>query len=170
MKKGFTLVETLIYVALFGMLSIMLVSSLTAMLRSYTEMRARHDVLNSARVVLERVTREVRGADSVDVGSSTLGTSPGVLKLNTTDSGGTSKTVQFSKNGTSGLIEILDSSDGTARVLSGTKATVTSLIFRKITTTSGEAVRVELVLTQARGGSSGSSFNFYDTIALRGSY
>lgn len=168
--KGFTLVETLIYVALFGMLSVFLIYSLTTMLKSYTEMRARHDVLNSARVVLERITREVRGADSIDTASSTLGSSPGVLKLNTTDSGGTAKTVQFSKNGTSGLIEILDSADGTARVLSGSKVSVSSLVFRNITTSSGEAVRVELTLQQLRGGSSGSSYSFYDTIALRGSY
>ncbi len=169
-QSGFTLVETLIYMALFAMLSGLLISSLVAMLRSYTEMRAQNDILSSARVAMERMTREIREADSVDTTSSTLGSSPGILKLNTTTSGGSAKTVQFSKNGTSGVIEILDSSDGTARSLTGTKVSVTSLIFRNITTTAGSAVRIEMTLQELRGGSSGRSFDFYDTVALRGSY
>lgn len=167
-QSGFTLLETLIYIALFALLSILLISSLVALLRSYTETRAQHDVLDSARISMERMTREIRGASSVDTAASTLGSSPGVLKLNTTDASGTAKTVQFSVS--SNVLKLLDSVDGTTRDLTGSKVSITSLTFRNITTTAGSAVRVEMTIQEMRGGSSGRSFDFYDTVALRGSY
>jgi hypothetical protein len=89
------------------------------------------------------------------------------LKLNTTTSGGTAKTVQFSLS--SGVLKLTDSTDGTARDITGSKISITSLIFREITTTNGSAVRIEITIQSTRSGSA-KTITLYDTVALRGSY
>ncbi len=166
---GFTIVEMIIYTALFAALSVMLINVLLVMLKSYTQMRASHDFLDSGSVVLERVTREIRGASSIDAVTSVFNSSPGVLKLNTTDAGGAAKTVQFSRSA-GNVLQMLDSTDGTARDLTGPKISVTSLIFRSMTTTKGKAVRLEMTLQSTRAGATSRTITLYDTATLRSSY
>ncbi len=167
LQSGVGLIETIIYLALFITISVVLIGSLFGMMRSYTQTRIDNDLTDSAHVAVERMTREIRGALSIDTTTSDFDSNPGVLKLNALDSGGSAKTVQFSV--ASSVLQMTDSTDGTARDLTGSKVTVTSLIFRKIVTAKGSAVRVEMTLQSTRAGSS-KTINLYDTAALRGSY
>ncbi|MBP6884387.1 MAG: hypothetical protein KBC17_01015 [Candidatus Pacebacteria bacterium] len=166
-QGGYSFVETIVYLALFVTVSVVLIGSLFSMMKIYTETRVDNDLLDSAHVSMERMTREIRGATSIDTSASTLGTSPGVLKLNSTTSGGSAKTVQFSLS--SGVLKLTDSTDGTARDVTGSKTSVTSLIFRNITTTNGNAVRIEITIQSTRSGSA-KTITLYNTVALRGSY
>jgi hypothetical protein len=115
---------------------------------------------------MERISREIRQSKSVDVVNSTLGSSPGVLQLNSTDSAGTSMIMKFSV--LSGALNIYKDNVLIGNLL-GQKVSVTSLIFRRVITTNGEAVKIELTL-QITSGNVTRSENFYDTIILRGSY
>lgn len=166
-SSGFTIIEILLYCALFITISAMLIGSLLGMMRGYNGTRINNDLLDSGQVAMERMTREIRGAVSVNTGSSTFATSPGVLVLNSLDSGGSAKTVRFGLS--SGVLQITDSTDGTARDLTGSKITVTSLVFRNVVTTNDTAVRVEMTLQSNRSGT-GKSITLYNTIVLRGGY
>lgn len=166
-SKGFTIIEILLYCALFITVSTMLIGSLLGMMKGYNGTRIDNDLLDSGHVAMERMTREIRGAVSINTGSSTFASNPGVLLLNSLDSSGTAKTVRFGLS--SGVLQITDSTDGTARDLTGSKVTVTSLIFRNVATTNDTAVRIEMTIQSNRSGT-GKSISLYDTVVLRGGY
>ena len=164
-NAGTSLVEALIYIALFAVFSIFFIQVLGVMTQSFSQTKSNNYLLDSGYNALERISREVRGASSVDAGNSTLGTSLGVLALNTTDSGGAAKTVKFDVSG--GVLRLTENGTVTGNLTGGT-VTVSSLIFRKITTTVGTAVKIELTLRDNRVAT--RTENFYDTVILRGGY
>lgn len=165
--QGFTLVETLIYVSLFAVLSVFLINSLLIMMSSYTTVRANNDILDAAHNSYERLSREIRSAQSIDNIVSVFGVNPGILKLNTTDSSGSSITEQFNLNSGTGNLEFTN--NGTlVGDLNGGHVEITSLIFRKITTAVGSAVKIEMTIQSGRMPS--LSMDFTDTIVLRGDY
>jgi type II secretory pathway component PulJ len=160
-NRGFTLIESVIYTALVISLSVLLITMLSVMYRVFSESRATRDLLTSSQGVMERMTREIRGATSIDTVTSVFGTSPGTLKLNKA-----STTVQFALS--SGAVAFTD--NGTlAGNLTSSQVTVTSLIFRKIVTTNSSAVRIEMTLRSLRAPSS-RTITVYDTAVLRGGY
>lgn len=164
-QKGYSLVEAVIYTALVAAISILLVGCLFMMHRAFKETQSQRDLLDSAHTAMERMTREIRTASDINAGS-TLGTAPGVLLLDTTDSGGTAKTVQFSLSGTT--LRLTDNGVYYGDLTTG-KVSVNSLIFREIPTANGTAVRIEMTLESLRSPSD-KTVTLYNTVALRGSY
>ncbi len=165
-KNGYSIVEILVYLAIFTSISILVINSFIIILGSFSTTRANRDLLESGSTAIERISREIRQAKSVDIVSSTLGTNPGVLQLNSSDTSGVSEVIKFSI--TNGALNIYK--DGTLiGNLLGQNVSVSSLIFRRITTTNGEAVKIELTLEDTIGNITKLE-NFYDTIILRGSY
>ncbi len=164
---GYSLVEIIIYMALFVTLSTVLVGSLFGMTKTYKDARVTNDLVDSAHLSMDRMVQEIRNANGIDMTTSLFGTSPGVLKLDTTESDGTPKTVQFDLSGNA--LEITDSSDGAPSALTGSQVGVTSLVFRNIVTAHGSAVRIEISIASLRSGS-GRSVTYTDTVALRGAY
>ncbi|MFA7315587.1 MAG: hypothetical protein WC059_02175 [Candidatus Paceibacterota bacterium] len=163
---GYSVIEILIYVALFATLSIAVINSYTVVLASFGATRVNRELLEAGSTIMERMSREVRQATSVDVTSSVLGSSLGVLQLNTTDTAGYVTTSKF-------IIEngLLNMYTGGSLVgsLSGAHVSITNLIFRKITTTEGEAIKIELTIQNSTSKTLRTE-NFYNTIVLRGTY
>lgn len=164
---GFSLIETVVYIALFVVISTVLVSTLFGMLKAYTQLRVNDDLLDSAHVSMEQMTREIRDAKDIDP-ASVFVTDPGSLTLDALDGGGLPKTVAFDVS-SGGALQVLDSTDGTERVLTGSKVVVSSLIFRNVATVKGKAVKVEVTFRSLRS-SYGQSVSLSDTVVLRGSY
>lgn len=159
--SGFSLVEVLIYLAVtivIAMATINMYYSLdSVLLRNSTERK----LTNAATVTLERMVRDIRNADAVDIGLSTLGTSPGVLVL---EDGAT--VTQFSLNG--GSVEVaVDGS--TLGPLTSDDVTVEDLIFRRYQNATTELVRVELTLSASSRAAS-TTKTFYTSAVLRGTY
>ena len=82
-SRGFTLLEALIYVAIIALLTVVVVNTAMVMTVTSAKARLKQNILGEGGVSLERLVREIRLADSVDVLGSTLGAHPGVLKMNT---------------------------------------------------------------------------------------
>ncbi len=166
LMRGASLVETLIYVFVLAILLIVVVKALASFSTSFRTISSGRAVENSAIVAFERITRELRDANSVTVGQSTLGTSPGILTFATTDSSGTAKTIQFFL--TNQVLHIKE--DGVDMgALTYSSARVTSLIFKMISTSVSQAVRISMTL-ESGAGSTYKSATFYDTAVLRASY
>ena len=161
-ESGFSLVESIIYLAIFVMLSTLLIDSLLLMSRTYNVTRVNRDLLDSVNVPLERMARDIRGASAVVVGSSTFGTSPGKLTIRNADS----STEAFAL--VSGAIQFTDTS-GTTNNLTGSQIVVDSLIFRNISTAQGSAVKIEITEHSLRSPNA-QALSVSDTVALRGSY
>ena len=164
--KGFTLVEMIIYVALFAVLSILAVNATIVVMKSFYTLRITQAVSMSATTALERMSREIRNAYDVDLIESTTGTSPGRLTLRTKDTAGANTTIEFYVNasGQPGMkIGGVDKGSLVAKTV-----TINSLIFRSITTANSKAIKIEMILSDSRSNPA-KLVKFYDTIVLRGS-
>ncbi len=151
----------LIYIALLAVLLLALMESMFRLTTSYKNIRAVHAVEQSAMLASDRIEREVRLADTIDVATSTFNVNPGVLKVNA----GTSSVTFYIEN--ERLFVKENEESGSPLTLS--QVHMTSFVVRKITSTSSEAVKVEYTL-QASTASSQITKNFYMTTVLRGSY
>ena len=164
--RGVSLIELLMYTGILLLISAVAVSSLIGMSRLYRTIHAAQYIESSAQIGMDRIGREVRGATSIDTLQSTLGSSPGVLTLNTTDSAGTAMTVQFYLS--SQTLRMRENGTDVGP-LTGVDVRVTRLLFRRITTSHSEAAKIEMTL-ESGSGASYRSKKFYTTAVLRGSY
>lgn len=160
--RGFSLVEAVIYVGLLTLVMVSVVGMLVGMTRSYRYLKLSREMQSSAVSSLDRMVRDIRNANSVNVAQSTLNTSPGVLVLNTTTSTSSVQTLKFYVS--SGVLRIMQDG-GDIGPLTLSNSTVTNLVFRQISTGESQAVKIEMtLLTGTR------SANFYATAVLRDSY
>lgn len=78
-SRGFTMVETLVYIFLFSLLSAGAITMLISLNDLFVQYKLKQDLLNSGTVAMERILTEVREADEVlllksEIASSTAGT------------------------------------------------------------------------------------------------
>lgn len=158
-SSGYFLVEALFYISLLAIFSIAIVNSIIVMTKSFKETAVQAELMQGG-AIIERISREIKQANSI----STI--SAGDLKLNTKDSAGAAKTVEFLLSGSN--IQLLENS-----VLSGNLNTsnlaVSNLTFTQVVTANGEAVKVFLTLSSTHDVL-GRAHDFYDTAVLRGGY
>lgn len=164
-KQGFTLVEMIIYIAFFAVLSLLALEATLVVMKSFYTLRLTQSVNQSATVGLERMSREIRDAYDIDTTNSTFGTSPGRLTLKTKDSSDANTTIEFYVSGSQMGIKEGGIDQGS---LMTKNATITNLIFRFITTANSKAVKIEMTIHDARTVLKQDA-KFYDTIILRGS-
>lgn len=156
LTSGYSLIELLVYIAIFVFISILLINGLLSVMRTHTTSQAYRRLQHNGELVLERITREVREASNIDTGS-VFDTSPGTLALSGTDSTGMARTVTFTLS--DGIVQIND--NGISGNLTSSEVTVTSLLFRS----AGTGVKVELQMTTASGYI--TTATFYTTVMLR---
>src|SRR3989344_1999518 len=94
-RSGFSIIEMLIYIAILVLMLAVVMNTIVAVTRSERVIKSLRQIEDSAVLAIERVGREVRGADEIDAGSSTLGSHPGRLVLDGLDDAGGARTVEF---------------------------------------------------------------------------
>lgn len=162
-KKGFSIVEIIIYLSIFTFVSIFVVNALIVSMSSFSTTHTNHALLEGGLSSIDRISREVRQANSIDIGNSPAGT----LQLNSTDSSGSPMVIKISKVG--GAINVYQPASTLIGNLLDSNIAVDSLVFRRIDTTAGEAVKIEMTLRDTKNKNNRSA-NFYNTVILRGSY
>lgn len=160
LQHGYSLIELVIYIALFTLISVVLVKSLVTVMGTYATAQGYRRLQSNGEFIMERITREVRDASDITA-SSVFDVHPGTLSLTGTDEEGDPTAVSFSVSG--GVVQIND--NGTVGNLSTSEVVVNSLIFKEVNTSIGEGVKVELSLTTANGYI--VSAPFYTTVILR---
>lgn len=161
-KNGYSLVEILIYLAIFTAVSILVINSFLIILSSSNQTNMNRKILESGTYSMERISREIRQATSIDTVNSTAS----ILVLNSHGSNGSAVVVKFSNE--NGTLKIYQNNISAGNLL-GNHLSLTNLIFRRIVTTQGEAVKIEMSLTYSDGKNTKTE-NFYDTIILRAIY
>ena len=166
-SQGSSLLETLIYAAILGMVAVFAVSSILAMMKSYSSVKMSRDLNFSASVAMERMANEIRLANGIDDAGSILSSSPGKLKLNTVDGSGSAMAIEFFLSGTGIFVK---EGSGAPEALTASNTEITSLIFNKITSSSvSKAVKISLI-AKVKGDRMERTEKFYNTAILRGSY
>jgi len=165
--RGFSAVEMIVYAAILSMVFIIVINTLLHISRSLNSFQATSDINDSTASFLERVVREIRMAESVNVAKSTLNSHPGKLVLNIRDEAGQIEESAFYISGDSLVLEKGGTSLGS---LIDSNATTTNLIFRRFSNaTSSSIVRVEVTFESQRGNTTKSE-TFFGAAVLRGSY
>ena len=165
-QSGFTLIETIIYIAAFALLSSVALQATFTSMRAFYKLRLNQSINASATVALERMSREIRNAYDIDLTQSAIGTNPGRLTLKTKDAVGALTTVEFYVTPTNQLNIKVGGVDNGAFVTN--TVTVTNLVFQSINTANSKAIKIDMTLHDSRATTTQST-KFYDTIVLRGS-
>ena len=158
-RGGYAILETVFYIALFVILTVAVVDALLLMTRSFKETSVYAELMQGGDV-MEKISREIRQAYGINSITSTS------LKLNTKDSAGVNKTVEFSLSGSN--IRFLEN-DSFIGNLNTQNISVSNIIFTQINTAKGVAVKVFLTVRSLHD-SLNRDQDFYNTIVLRGSY
>lgn len=158
-NRGVSLIETLFYIVLFTMLSIVVINAMITMMKSFKETAVQRELAQSG-TIMEIMSREIKKAYDIGSLSSTD------LVLNTKDESNNNKTVEFMLSGSNLLFKENNVLTGNLNV---PNITITGLTFTQIITTKGKAVKITLSV-RSKGDATPNTENFYDTIVLRGNY
>jgi len=157
-KSGYAVLELLFYITFFSILSLVVINSIILMAGSLKETVIQAELVQSG-IIMERMSREIRQANSIDVTSTSTD-----LILNTTS--GSDTKIEFKFN--SPNIELWENSVKTGN-LNSPNITVTELTFSQINTAKSKAVKISLAV-KYNNDVENRIVNFYNTIVLRGSY
>ena len=165
MKRGLSLIETMIYIAILLAVLLLFVKLVTSISQSYLTIGVTRRLDAVAGISMDRMTREIRSASDVDV-DSIFGVSPGRLVLKKVNSLGVITRVGFIAPD-SHLRIIEDGVD--SGPLFPLSVTTSSLIFRQIDSGVSKGIKIEMALRSDGGGVTRTQ-NYYSTIILRGTY
>lgn len=157
-KRGYSLLEAVIYVAILSVVVVIVIESVFALYRAYGRSRVERRLNLNGDAAIERMVRELRSATSTDVGASTFGANPGVLSA-----GGKI----FSLAAPAGPLQV--SEQGGPQEAITSEVEVNSLYFYRQATSTSEIIKIELTLS-AGDGSFIKTKNFYGSAVLRNRY
>lgn len=158
-KKGVSIVETIIYLAIFSAMSIVVINSFIVIISSLSAIRINHNLLTSGSMSMERISREIRQSKSIDL----VNTTSSSLQLNSTDGSGSDMVIKFVKEGNA--LNIYKNGVIIGNLLSS-NVILDSLSFDRISTTNSEGVKIKMTIEQTLGKRNKIS-NFYNTVILR---
>jgi len=165
-KKGFTLIELVVYTALVTMIGGLVLGLMIPMYRAGVESRISRRINASGALMMERLIRESKDAESIVMASSTFNTNPGVLVIRTTNASTSGGTMKFSLSNGRGLLTF---GDDTSQFLTSSQTNISELTFWYLVSSSSEATRVKISISDTRASST-KARDFFDTAVLRGSY
>lgn len=161
--RGYTLVEALIYIAIFVLISLVTVTLILSVLDTNRRASPLNALSRGAVSALEVISREIRMAKSIDTINSVWATSTGSLQLNSLDAEDNSRTVRFYLD--TGLVKV-DENGTYLGPLSSSEVLVTGLTFNLATSTGQNFVKITLNLTAGEGANQKND-TFYSAVSLR---
>ena len=157
-NKGESIIETLFYIALFVILSIVIINAIMVMMKSFKQTAYERELTQSGEI-METISRDIKGAYSI---SNTSTSTDLILNMNssgtqTIEFNFTAPNIVFKQNGT------------TTGNLNAPDISVSNLSFTKISTIQSNAVKV-VFSVKPNEYPHNDVETFYDTAVLRGGY
>ncbi|MEK9175007.1 MAG: hypothetical protein AAB795_00270 [Patescibacteria group bacterium] len=141
MKKGFTLVEFILYISIVGVILVSFMYYMIDISSSSTKSDAFAEVGYNGRVAMEKISREIRNAVDINVGASVFDTHPGALSLTTSNPNTNPTTINLS-----GAVLQIKRGAGPVLPLTTSKVEITKLIFSNLSQ-SGTPGNIKILLT-----------------------
>ena len=163
-KRGFSMLEMVVYVTILATLFILVVNTILVVTGSYSSIKVSNTLNNSALMSLERLLLEIRNSKSINLGSSVFGTHPGRLVLNT----GTTSPASIDFYIEDGQLKLKKDNVLTGSLTSD-NVSVTNFVLTNTSSTTSSSVKIELTLNASEGDISKTE-KFYASAVLRGSY
>lgn len=142
-KRGFTMIEMLIYVAIVGGILSSFVSFAISLSNSRNKTYAIQEVQANAREALNIVTQKIRSASGINANGSVFGLDPGYLSL-VMPSAAVNPTI-ISLNHDNGVIEIKEGLSASTTIMAD-EVKVANLIFTNLTDGNRENVRINMTV------------------------
>ena len=144
-KKGFTLIELVIYTAVFVIIATLLTSFVFNLIGVQAKIRISKEVLENSQRAMEIMLWEIRHAQNVYASTSLFDAHPGQLSLETSQNTPTDEETTY-------LDFYLDENDRLClkregaedRVLVSENIKINNLVFNYLTASSTKSVRIEL--------------------------
>lgn len=164
--KGFSLVEVVMYVSILITILLIVSNSTLLMARAYSGLKISRDINESAVNILERVVRETRVSQSVNISESIFDNDSGVLSVSSMNESDEIESVKFYvENGNLKMMRNLTD----LGALNKSNVNVKKMIFRYSDGAVSDLVKIEMELEGMVGGKVKSEV-FYDSVVLRGGY
>ncbi len=164
---GFTLIEAVIYVVAFAIISIALVDVIISINKTYGAIKSTQALETSASDILNGLSRDIRNATSIDSASSTFGVSPGSLGLLSKDNFGNVRAVEYYVDSEK-MLQVKENGISVGK-LTSSSTPVSSLVFTQVQTNNSTAVKIDLSLQTLKDKATITE-SFHSTYILRGSY
>jgi len=160
-SKGFSLIEVVIYFGLLAIISTLVITHIISMFKNYGTVRSNQEIEYNAIAILDKLTRDVRDSESINVTDSDFDVAQGAISLRTSS---TSEVLFYLENN-----KVKYTKDGILiGNLSTNSVTVSNFRIQYINASSTEAIKVDLNLEiTPHLQSTPISKNFYTTILLR---
>ncbi len=167
MRRGFSLIEVVVYLAILALLITSAVRLVLASSFNVAAVRAERKIMADGGFAMQAMIREIRLSSGTGAGS-VFGTSPGTLALTTLLGPGesTETTKTFSRAGAR-LVRQAPSSP--SEFLTSSDARVTNLTFWRSANAKSDLIRIKLTL-EAGQGRSLESATFYGAAVFRRKY
>lgn len=158
-QNGYSILELIFYISIFTILVFMVINAMIVMAKSFKETAIQTELVQS-RSIMERISREIKQASNIALINTTN------LKLNTKDSAGTDKTIEFLLSGSD--IQLLEDDVLIGNLNTGSM-NVMALSFTRIITPKSDGVKIFLTVKSSNDVLARNR-DFYDTVILRGGY
>lgn len=155
--------EMMVYIAILVLMLGVIMNVVVSVVNSGRVVKSLKNIENSAITSLERLVRETRQADSIDINTSILDAHPGKLVLNGEDAGGVPRIVEFYMVGNTLMLKENGVDVG---ALTNEDTRVTNLVFNRFSSATAEGVRVSINLESGTSTNLRSN-NFYFSSVLR---
>jgi hypothetical protein len=163
--KGFTLVEVLVYIAVFTLISFALVQTTISVNKAYLSIKSNQMLEISASDSLNRISNDIRNVRSILIDSSSIfDVSPGRLTLSVKDNLGKDKIVEYYVDGFN-MLQVKENGMSVGK-LTSSLTPVSNLVFKKIDTGSSSAIKIDMTLQAFKSGVT-TTESFYSTYILR---
>lgn len=166
MKKGFSLLEVLIYSAMAAVLMIAMSSSLISLNKAFQNIRADFSINQNLSEIVGVLSTEVRRATSVDSVNSQFGVGGGKLFLNSIDSSGINSKSNFVlQNG----VLYYQKGSSSSVALNSDKIFLKKFDVYSLSSSHSYAVKIDFSFDYLKNGAT-TTQNISNMYILRGSY
>ena len=157
-KSGFSLIESLIYMAILSAMVVVVVNVLLITAKSYGNLKTSRNINNSIITSLERMTRDIKSADDIMVVDSVFDTHPGKLTLQSDTT-----TTEFYLSG--GILRVKEDTVDTGP-LTQQESSIDNLVFRLLDNGTSKAIIIEMTMSIVYKSVTKTK-KFYTTVVLR---
>jgi prepilin-type N-terminal cleavage/methylation domain-containing protein len=172
-RKGFTLVEMLVYIAVLSIISGAVITMIAGLMVTFNKARVKKDIMSDADIILRSITSEVKYGNLIYSPTSIFDSSSGQLSINTALNATSSEAftyVDFYLDNGRVYVKKEGSDD---LPLNSERTKVTELKFTDLTPDSSlfNSIRIKLTLESLNAPISlNSPTTFYTAASMRGSY
>ena len=164
-NKGFTIIETLVYMSLLVVIGLVVVDSTVSLFASYSQVRVAQDMETTAIQVLDKISRDVRNATSIVENQSSFNIPESYVTLTVPNSLGGSDSIKYYAS--NGKVSV-DKNGVYLGTLSLPSITVNNFELKYINGTSTKALKILLNLQAPIRDNPGVKYeNFYTTVQMR---